>query len=125
MTIKFGRPPPLAAPSGKNGLTSNRRDITGYGRWSDEAVQALRRGILIRAIEALDNSRLGTQARSELLDWIGRDDLAPFSFVACCLAEGLDAEALRALLVARFHGNRPVGLAISNRFSRRIIPGKP
>jgi hypothetical protein len=108
MTIKFGRPPPRAAPSGNNGLTSNRSDITGHGRWSDEAVQALRKGILIRAIEALGNSRLGTQARYELLDWIGRDDMAPFSFEACCLAEGVDADALRDLLAARFHRNRQV-----------------
>lgn len=108
MTLKFGRPPPRTAPSGNNGLTSNRSDINGHGRWSDEAVQALRKGILIRAIEVLGNSRLGTPARSELLDWIGRDDITPFSFETCCLAEDLDAEALRALLVARFHGNRPV-----------------
>ena len=108
MTIKFDRPPPRAAPSGNNGLTSNRSDITGNDRWSDADIQALRMGILMRAIEALDNPRLGTQARSELLDWIGRDDLAPFSFAACCLAEGVDADALRDLLVARFSRDRQV-----------------
>lgn len=108
MTLKFSRPPPRAAPSGKNGLTSNRSDITGYGRWSEADIQALRMGILMRAIEALDNSRLGTPARTELLDWIGRDDMAPFSYTACCLAEGVDADALRDLLAARFHLNRQV-----------------
>jgi hypothetical protein len=108
MTIKFGRPPPRAAPVGKNGLSDNRRDFTGNGRWSDADIQALRMGILRRAIEALDNPRLGTPARTELLDWIGRDDMAPFSYTACCLAEGVDADALRALLAARFHLNRQV-----------------
>ncbi|MGX2041322.1 hypothetical protein ACWJKU_14490 [Methylocaldum sp. MU1018] len=109
MTLKFGRPPPRAAPSGKAVPTDIRGAFTHeYVQWSDADVQALRRGILIRAIEALDNSRLGTPARSELLDWVGRDGIAPFSFAACCLAEGVDADALRDLLAARFHLNRQV-----------------
>ena len=108
MTLKFGRPPPRAVPAGKNGLTDYRDDFAIRGRWSESDVQALRRGLLIQAIEALDNPRLGTQARYELLDWLGRDDLAPFSFVACCRAEGVDADALRDLLVTRFRRNRQV-----------------
>ena len=108
MTLTFGRPRPWAAPVGKNGLTDDRSDVACDQQWSEGDIQALRRGILIRAIKALDDLRLGTQTRSELFDWITRDDIAPFSYTTCCLAEGLDAEALRGLLVARFHGNRPV-----------------
>jgi hypothetical protein len=109
MTIKFGRPPPRGAPSGKAVPTDIRGGFAQEcAQWSDADVQALRRGILIQAIEALDNPRLGAPARSELLDWIGRDDIAPFSFTACCLAEGVDADDLRDLLTTRFHLNRQV-----------------
>ncbi|QSA98048.1 hypothetical protein [Methylococcus sp. EFPC2] len=109
MTIKFSRPPPRAVPSGKAVPTDIRGGFAQEcAQWSDADVQALRRGILIQAIEALDNPRLGTQARSELLDWIGRDGIAPFSFTACCLAEGVDADALRDLLVGWFRRHRQV-----------------
>lgn len=109
MTIKFDRPPPRPTPSGKAVPTDIRGGFAQEDtQWSDADVQALRRGILIRAIEALDNSRLGTPARSELLDWIGRDGIAPFSFTACCLAEGVDPDALRDLLVARVCRDRQV-----------------
>jgi hypothetical protein len=109
MTIKFSRPPPRAAPSGKSAPADIRGSFAQeYVQWSDADVQALRRGILIRAIEALSNPRLGTQARSELFDWLARDDIAPFSYTACCFAEGVDADALRDLLAARFHLNRQV-----------------
>jgi hypothetical protein len=60
MTIKFGRPPPRAAPGGKNGLSDNRKDFTGNGQWSDADIQALRMGILIQAIESRGNPRLGS-----------------------------------------------------------------
>jgi len=39
MTIKFDRPPPRAAPIGKNGLSDHRDDFATHGRWSESDVK--------------------------------------------------------------------------------------
>jgi hypothetical protein len=108
MILKFGRPLSRAAPSdcpAQFGLSRDFEHKPGLA-WSDTDVQTLRFGLLVHAIKALENPRVGANTRSILLDWIASDETTPFSFRVCCLTEGLDPDTLRDLLNFRFKRGR-------------------
>lgn len=108
MILKFGRQLSRAAPSDRPAQLGHFKDFEHKPglAWSDTDVQALRFGLLVDAIKLLRNPRLGADTRSDLLDWIASDEMTPFSFRVCCLAEGLDPDALRDLLSFRFKRGR-------------------
>jgi hypothetical protein len=68
--------------------------------WTDAGIAKLRGILLEDALERLAGNRTPTRDRAELMDWFGSDHLAPFSFLACAAACGLDHEELRAGLLA-------------------------
>jgi hypothetical protein len=108
MILKFSRPLSRAAPSdcpAQLGLARDFGHKPGLA-WSDTDVQTLRFRLLVDAIRALENPRVGAVTRSGLLDWIASDKITPFSFRVCCIAEGLDPDALRDLLNFRFKRGR-------------------
>ncbi len=108
MILKFGRPLSRAAPSDcpvQLDLIRLFEHKPGLA-WSDTDVQTLRFGLLVDAIKLLRNPRAGADTRSGLLDWIESDEITPFSFRVCCLAEGLDPDSLRDLLNFRFKRDR-------------------
>lgn len=108
MILKFGRPLSRAAPSEcpvQFGLIRNFEHKPALA-WSDRDVQTLRFGLLVDAIKLLRNPRVGADTRSDLLDWIESDEMTPFSFRVCCLAEGLDPDVLRDLLNFQFKRGR-------------------
>jgi hypothetical protein len=108
MDLKFRQPLSRAAPSdcptqlGHFGDFEHKPGLA----WSGTDVRALRFGLLVDAIKALENPRVGADTRSDLLDWIESDEMTPFSFRVCCLAEGLNPDNLRDLLNFRFKKGR-------------------
>lgn len=108
MDLKFSRPLSRAAPSEcpiRLALSRDFEHKPGLA-WSDTDVQTLRFGLLVDAIKSLRDPRVGANTRSDLLDWIASDEMTPFSFRVCCIAEGLDPDDLRDLLNFRFKKGR-------------------
>lgn len=74
--------------------------------WSDAEIWQLREGILLDAIRVLLDGRVSTRLRKDVLSWIQNDELTPFCFRVCAMAEVVDPDVLRdsIMWLLRRHG---------------------
>jgi hypothetical protein len=76
------------------------------GEWTDEAISELHQGMIKSAIDDFRDGRKSRQMRLEAKDWLLSDDeMSPLSFVNCCNALNLDAEALRRMVLKMTQGD--------------------
>lgn len=72
--------------------------------WTESDVYAIHESMLIHGLHALKDSRLSDRQFEQIIGWIAEpllamEDPEPFSFAACCLCTGVDAETMQDTLL--------------------------
>ncbi|MHB8697767.1 MAG: hypothetical protein ACYC9J_06985 [Sulfuricaulis sp.] len=72
--------------------------------WTESDVYAIHESMLIQSLHALKDTRLGEKQFEQIIGWIAEpllavEDPEPFSFAACCLCTGVDAEMMQDSLL--------------------------
>ncbi|MCG7871029.1 MAG: hypothetical protein JAZ11_02875 [Candidatus Thiodiazotropha lotti] len=62
---------------------------------TDEAIASLREELIHRAFHSVVDGRVSKQMRREWIDWIGSNEIHPFSFVVCAIETGVNPLELR------------------------------
>ncbi len=67
--------------------------------WTDEMIDWLHIRILKKNLIKLKDGRASHKTKSEILDWFMSDVICPFSYAACCYADGSEPELFRMMVL--------------------------
>ncbi|AUI88855.1 hypothetical protein BS333_21005 (plasmid) [Vibrio azureus] len=69
-----------------------------YGVWTESEIVMMQEGMLIQALNEINDGRKSSTMRKEAIEWLMNESDEPFSADICALKCGYDINTLRAYL---------------------------
>ncbi len=69
-----------------------------YGVWTESEIVMMQEGMLIQALNEINDGRKSSTMRKEAIEWLMNESDEPFSTDICALSCGYDINTLRAYL---------------------------